>query len=494
MHTPSNVDLLAYLSLLLLPGLTAGIKVLLLGDSVDRWIVYDYCTHLRQRGIEATSFEWGEGSIRYQTITGAQLPATLCHHGQSTIAFVHMYGSNATGPYFHNFKGSGLEPFIDTKPRIVKSLHLFNTSVGTPDLIIFNSAQWDVQYWYDFHHVLQVNETLWFSAVESFTRNLKARVGEILAWVGNQDVAVGLRTSVWEAKGGMLLTAFNEIQRKLASEMNLVLFDFDRDVWSTVSFNYTPGFEAFIFRDWIHPRTFYTLAAALKLVGEQFTTSISTKNKRLRELYFDSNSNSSKIVKLFRRNNTLYFAHDGKYFADPNPCFLESFRLGPYDVLELEQMPQPGEPLTLPSIFHRYAMYNVSFDNKIYLLTGGLLRRVPDSSVPGLRCMLNLSDPIFLVNNGSDIARWVSLITEGPALPNIYVDLGVFRIHGNREIFTFVKGTKRSISNMKVFVSLGKELSDIINVHAGPKGHQYEGILIRDFNEIPTGPPLEAFP
>ena len=45
---------------------------------------------------------------------------------------------------------------------------------------------------------------------------------------------------------------FNEIIRRIASERNLTLFDYDKEVWSTVGFDYSQ--EKNMFRDWIHPK------------------------------------------------------------------------------------------------------------------------------------------------------------------------------------------------------------------------------------------------
>jgi len=61
-----------------------------------------------------------------------------------------------------------------------------------------------------------------------------------------------MRTAVWEKAAGHLLKEFNNVIRKIASTKNLTLFDYDKEVWGTVGFDYSE--EPFIFRDWIHPK------------------------------------------------------------------------------------------------------------------------------------------------------------------------------------------------------------------------------------------------
>lgn len=48
------------------------------------------------------------------------------------------------------------------------------------------------------------------------------------------------------------MSRFNEIIRKTAFNRNLTLFDYDKEIWGTVGFNYSE--EVNLFRDWIHPK------------------------------------------------------------------------------------------------------------------------------------------------------------------------------------------------------------------------------------------------
>ena len=77
-----------------------------------------------------------------------RIPSWICISDEDSIAFVHVYGSNATGPYFHNYIASPSDPLVDTQNRINRTIELYKSQFGQPDRVMLHTAQWDLQYWY----------------------------------------------------------------------------------------------------------------------------------------------------------------------------------------------------------------------------------------------------------------------------------------------------------------------------------------------------------
>ena len=129
-----NLYLSVALLLSQLTPLGLALRLLLIGDSVDRCIVQDWCGLQRSRGVQVTSFNWGDSSIKYASKKG-MMPSDICVSTTDSIAFVHIFGSNATGPYLHMFSNSPEDPYVDTQVRVKKSIELYKAHVGLPDRI-----------------------------------------------------------------------------------------------------------------------------------------------------------------------------------------------------------------------------------------------------------------------------------------------------------------------------------------------------------------------
>ena len=91
---------------LLLTYSVVSFRILLIGDSVDRYIVGDWCWSigLDSDGSNANvwSSHWGANSgLQYGNSNSKKQPAFICGSipTEDTIAFVHTFGSNPTGPY-----------------------------------------------------------------------------------------------------------------------------------------------------------------------------------------------------------------------------------------------------------------------------------------------------------------------------------------------------------------------------------------------------------
>jgi len=202
------------------------------------------------------------------------------HRGLVTqsIAFLHIFGSNQTGPYYHQFISGPGDWYVDTTVRIKEAYRNYIDSLGKPDLVILQTEQWviviqlffsltralryatylpeqDTQYVVDFFGYPTIGDYLWNNSISNFRRNMNLRLDEIVAMVG-PAVDVGLRTAVWVPSDGEITREFNEIVRSIAEQRNMTFYDMDKDVWSTVNFESIRS--DFLLRDWMHPKFYYT--------------------------------------------------------------------------------------------------------------------------------------------------------------------------------------------------------------------------------------------
>jgi hypothetical protein len=240
-------------------------KVLLLGDSVDRYITEDYC---QSEGLNATA--WGERYLKYSRnrksvvkFAPRNQPAIYCKdRHNNTLASVHIFGVAATGPYHSGFKSDDNDPYVDTLPRIKKSIEIFISQFGYPTRIILHTAMWDSKYVYqrDANYYWTGKGRHNYSS--DFAVNLKQRIDDIFATVGNIS-RIGLRTAVWDE--GPTIRNFNRIIREVAIEKNTFLFDYDAEVWSTVGFN--AQLIGYLLRDAVHPHPNHTAAAGYKIMN-----------------------------------------------------------------------------------------------------------------------------------------------------------------------------------------------------------------------------------
>ena len=331
--------LVALILLILMPCYNP-FKLLLLGDSLDRHITQEWCLYQRyHRKVDADDFNWGEGSMRYAPKRSSRIPAWICVTSQNqSIAFTHIYGGNATGPYFHHYERSSADPDVDSEIRINKSISSYVHQFGLPDRVIFNTEQWDAQLVYEKNAMdppVRFSE-LWNTSVFMFKvtlvtflysfllyfvisvaslvivsisisrltltitititltlpnvqRNLNERLDQIIdslhsmrnlrdgkaamLWSDAErykEIDVGLRTSPWVAKSGDIQREFSRIIREISMERNLLLFDYDKEVWGTVDYNFSQHDN--LFRDQVHPKPSYSAAAGEKMLVRIYIT------------------------------------------------------------------------------------------------------------------------------------------------------------------------------------------------------------------------------
>jgi len=110
------------------------ISILILGDSIDRYLVDEICLP------PAQSHDWG---IHFAYKEGASASA-VCETETFTIGFLHIYGTKFYGPYLHNHANTEDDPYADTILRIIQGIRQFTVAYGVPDFILFRSDLWDL--------------------------------------------------------------------------------------------------------------------------------------------------------------------------------------------------------------------------------------------------------------------------------------------------------------------------------------------------------------
>ncbi len=182
--------ILIVLSLLRL-RLLAAERLFIVGDSVDRQTVLEWCSLHRSDVIKEEN--WGLDQFYYMNGIAAAYCATKTH----SIGFIHSFGAAAKGPYMNNIQngpGKGGE-YVDTKPRLRKALEVYIAIYGAPSRVILQFAAWDA------HFILreEVGKGSWGDAswvqgqVQIHIDNLKARYNEVLEVLPGADV--GFRTA-----------------------------------------------------------------------------------------------------------------------------------------------------------------------------------------------------------------------------------------------------------------------------------------------------------
>jgi hypothetical protein len=225
--------------------------VLLLGDSVDRYVVRDFC-----EAQNLTYEDWSGRTFRYR-YEDVSSGTSICQSPNGTLGHLHLFGTNATGPYRNNIFNNRWDPFVDTPLRICKGIEVFTRNVGPPAAIVFQTVLWDA---------LAFSKQLWLpdeAKVEAFRAALLDRIRDIDRCRGHATELV-LRTvplSIWASGITALL---NDVIRNTSAALGLRLLDWDTDIraWASPKED-----EIGIFRDAIHPSAKYCLRFAQKVLA-----------------------------------------------------------------------------------------------------------------------------------------------------------------------------------------------------------------------------------
>jgi outer membrane protein assembly factor BamE (lipoprotein component of BamABCDE complex) len=243
-----------------------GLKVLLIGDSVDQSIVNNL------PGCNKTT--WAK-----------KYPHSLqnmCLHNFSSIASLKVFGSKPYGPYSRwlnlEHKNSK-DGFYNTKDRIQHGLKIYFEDIGVPDRIVFNTILWDARPFY-FSENMNTTNLRWNSTLQEFRNNVNGRITDILEIVASYGVSteICLRTAPrYDVVGGSedfpvgdLVGAYNEIVRDISKVRSISIYDFDKDLWSVVNYNKSEHWQ--MFRDDCHPKDHIVRDVALKLICKRYSS------------------------------------------------------------------------------------------------------------------------------------------------------------------------------------------------------------------------------
>ena len=170
-------------------------NVLLIGDSVDRYIVSDWCSmDAYMDGIPGSHANpWGDGSIKYGDKT--KQPALFCRRGNNTLSSLHVFGSAPYGPYL--WVENTRDRLANTVPRIEKALALYQDQIGMPDIILFTSILWDIRPLVVSGAVDYLNDTSveWNETISTFRKNTNDRILGIKKLSNQTTTLVGFRTN-----------------------------------------------------------------------------------------------------------------------------------------------------------------------------------------------------------------------------------------------------------------------------------------------------------
>jgi hypothetical protein len=176
----------------------------LIGDSVDRYITEDWCWSIGIQadggGGKAWDAQWGDQNIRYAKAKKFKIPAYICgsYLTNDTVAYLHTFGSSGKGPYYSGYQNTYQDGYIDTAPRINYAMELYYRSYPPPDRIIYHSAQWDIK-------LFNTNATKYSAkfneSTSAFESNLNERLDQIITLAkrlsNGTHTRVGLRTAAF---------------------------------------------------------------------------------------------------------------------------------------------------------------------------------------------------------------------------------------------------------------------------------------------------------
>ena len=243
------------------PRNDAPIDILLIGDSVDRFVVDEGCG---QWGIAASSFNWAEGVLFYSDSS----PARKCDAPWGSISSLHLFGAPPQGPYYWNFSNNARDPFVDTELRIPKGLALYEKKFGKqPDVVVYQSGLWDslrLGGRRDAGPVVPNPASILLTPernilhLRRFRSQAAANIDLIRSLLRSERTVMLLRTTP-VSPGTVLLAEFNAALRGLGDEKGLGVVDLDAMLRAEL-FNGP-------WRDNVHPTTRLCIAFHAIIVG-----------------------------------------------------------------------------------------------------------------------------------------------------------------------------------------------------------------------------------
>ena len=116
-----------------------AVTVLLLGDSIDRGIVFNLCHSNTQHNYNY-SINWANISYRVRDAS------SCCTSPQFSVCTARIYGSSAKGPYAFGFENDDEDPHADTELRIPQCMGDYVAQFGKhPEFILLRTEIWDLK-------------------------------------------------------------------------------------------------------------------------------------------------------------------------------------------------------------------------------------------------------------------------------------------------------------------------------------------------------------
>lgn len=456
--------------LLLLLGLSAheivADNLLLIGDSTDRQATDEWCTMKSMEDSSTVRAVWGPWELSTRHFYKNRLGTLYCKTDLDSVAYVQVYGSGAVGPYYW-YKDEKNDTAYNTPTRINLGISSYKSLYGIPD-----SVQWDIT------QQTSIKNFNVAEAIAKYRSNTIGRIHDILQLV-DKSVDVGLRTAPKSAHYSTLVQSFNEVIRELTVTMNLTLYGYDQDVWSSVNFD--TQLETHLFRDWIHLKNPYTVYAADKMVGHQFSTQMSfQKGSYWGGVYsarFDNPLTTCSILHLWRdlASNTTFLLNGqtGLRHRSPSDIYLQTFflamRLGPSDVRLCDWSYPYDEILedkNLPPLFLDGSILNITVNAisgaQLYRYSHKLLRPIlrPDR-IGGLG---KTESEVAQVDTKN--AYWTSRIEIGEPVDKVYTMHSdwLLREKGYKSGFLIHNGTRKHMTGPESIYAMNKTFNDIIVV------------------------------
>jgi hypothetical protein len=267
------------LLLVLVSFQVSPLRILNIGDSLDRHSIFDFCD-----AHGGTLIDWTDQKLTYFSQSPAGNLCTLPNSNDS-LAHLQVFGGNATGPYWKENDMRTATNIIDTKERLRYGIDLYLQKFPPPHIIFFHTVMWDL------HYYLLAGGSVWYTVNtighEEYNRsiaqaqsNYMDRLHEIsnsLESHGLQNFTrIGLRSAPYfpsrptddhcEQDGKYLIGGHNDLLRKFSRDNNITFYDYDADMWESVDHDVT---RCDILRDKMHPTIPISLARANKIMGLQ---------------------------------------------------------------------------------------------------------------------------------------------------------------------------------------------------------------------------------
>jgi hypothetical protein len=314
-----------------------SIRVLTIGDSIDRLTVLDWCSELHgQKEKKSILTTYARDKLQSSGRIG-RFGGYVCVDlkNNNSLSSFSIFGSNRTGPYWMSDAAPDRRNIItDTASRLNLGLDEYFSKFPPPHRIFLQTAQWDNAHLIRNHGYAELNRRgseLWNTSISIFEKALNDRIDQVLQLVSNYTtecgpIQVGLRTAIFspnfepfgsknlkqkyigEARDHQLLFEMNDVIRHIAKSRDLILYDGDTDFWTTYEYKYQN--QGIYFRDYVHPREIYTATFGEKMMSLQYSKYlVGMKNKTCLEfpqLWLHSNNFSQLPPKFITK---VYIIH-----------------------------------------------------------------------------------------------------------------------------------------------------------------------------------------